>query len=57
MPIYNDNPLSPLMHKHSHGNFILKFKIDMPNKLSTEQKKKLTQILEEQWKQYYKFEY
>lgn len=25
MPIYNDNPLSPLMMDHDRGNFILKF--------------------------------
>jgi len=34
MPIYNDNPLSPLMHNHTHGNLILRFKIQMPQKLS-----------------------
>lgn len=27
MPIYNENPLSALMHKHTRGNLILKFTI------------------------------
>ena len=30
MPIYNDDPLSPLMMNHSRGNFILTFQIEFP---------------------------
>lgn len=31
MPVYNDNPLSALVHNHTRGNLILKFTIEMPN--------------------------
>ena len=34
MPIYNDDPLSPLMMNHERGNFILKFQIEFPKSLS-----------------------
>ncbi len=30
MPIYNDDPLSPLMMNHSRGDFILTFQIEFP---------------------------
>ena len=30
MPIYNDDPLSPLMLNHTRGNFILTFQIEFP---------------------------
>ena len=30
MPIYNDDPLSPLMMNHARGNFILTFQIEFP---------------------------
>jgi DnaJ-class molecular chaperone len=33
MPIYNENPLSPLINNYKRGNLILKFTIDMPNSL------------------------
>jgi len=35
MPIYNEDPLSPLMMNHSRGNFILTFQIDFPQSLSS----------------------
>ena len=30
MPIYSDNPLSPLMMNHDRGNFVLKFHVKFP---------------------------
>ena len=30
MPIYNDDPLSPLMHNNKRGDLIVKFNIEMP---------------------------
>lgn len=45
MPIYNDNPLSALVHSHTRGNLVLKFRIDMPNSFSDEQRNKLVAIL------------
>ena len=35
MPIYNDDPLSPLMMNHTRGNFVLTFQIEFPQSLST----------------------
>ena len=35
MPIYNDDPLSPLMMNHSRGNFILTFAIEFPTSLTS----------------------
>jgi len=35
MPVYNDDPLSPLMMNHSRGNFILTFTIEFPKSLSS----------------------
>jgi len=46
MPIYNDNPLSALVHNHSRGNLILKFCIEMPNAFSDAQRNKLVEILD-----------
>ena len=46
MPIYNDDPLSPLMMNHSRGNFILTFQIEFPQSLSSEQKSVIGSILE-----------
>ena len=34
MPVYNDDPLSPLLMNHDRGNFVLKFQIEFPKKLS-----------------------
>jgi len=34
MPVYNDDPLSPVMMNHSRGNFILTFQIVFPSSLS-----------------------
>ncbi len=34
MPIYNDDPLSPLMMNHSRGDFILTFQIEFPQSLT-----------------------
>ena len=45
MPIYNDNPLSPLMMDHERGNFILKFQIEFPCSLSDTQKNRLVAVL------------
>lgn len=45
MPIYVDDPLSPLLNAHARGNFILKFKIEMPNSLTDEQRNNLKQVL------------
>ena len=45
MPIYNDNPLSPLMMDHDRGNFILKFQIEFPCSLSDTQKNRLVAVL------------
>ena len=47
MPIYNDNPLSPLMMDHERGNFILKFQIEFPCSLSDTQKNRLVAVLGE----------
>lgn len=38
MPIFNDDPLSPLMMNHTRGNFILTFQIEFPTSLSHAQK-------------------
>ena len=46
MPIYNDDPLSPLMMNHTRGNFILTFQIEFPNSLSSSQKEIVGSILE-----------
>ena len=48
MPIYNDDPLSPLMMNHSRGNFILTFQIEFPQSLSSAQKEVVGSILEPQ---------
>ena len=45
MPIYKDDPLSPLLNAHARGNFILKFKIEMPNSLTDEQRNGLKAVL------------
>ena len=45
MPIYDDDPLSPLMHREKRGNFILKFQIELPSSLSDEKRTQLTEIL------------
>lgn len=45
MPVYNDNPLSALMHNHSRGNLILKFTIEMPNSFTDEKRNALVDIL------------
>ena len=47
MPIYNDDPLSPMMMDHDRGNFILKFQIEFPTSLSDEQKDRLVCVLED----------
>ena len=46
MPIYNDDPLSPLMMNHSRGNFILTFQIEFPKQLTSQQKQIVGSILE-----------
>ena len=46
MPIYNDDPLSPLMMNHDRGNFILTFQIEFPQSLSSAQKAIVGSILE-----------
>ena len=46
MPIYNDDPLSPLMMNHSHGDFVLMFQIEFPKKLSQDKKDIVASILE-----------
>ena len=46
MPIYNDDPLSPLMMDHDRGNFILTFQIEFPQSLSNAQKCTIGSILE-----------
>lgn len=45
MPIYNDDPLSPLMHNHSRGDFVLKFEIELPRSLSDTQREQLSAVL------------
>ena len=47
MPIYNDDPLSPLMREHDRGDFILKFQIEFPSSLSDEQKDRLVHVLDD----------
>jgi hypothetical protein len=47
MPIYNDDPLSPLMMNHSRGNFVLKFCVKFPT-LNSEQKERLINVLNEE---------
>ena len=34
MPIYNEDPLSALMHDHARGNFILTFQIEFPTNIT-----------------------
>lgn len=46
MPVYNDNPLSALMHNHGRGNLILKFSIEMPNSFSDSKRNQLVEILD-----------
>lgn len=46
MPIYNDDPLSPLVMNHSRGNLILTFQIEFPQSLSAGQKAVIGSILE-----------
>jgi len=46
MPIYNDDPLSPIMLNHSRGNFILTFAIEFPTSLNNAQKSVVGSILE-----------
>jgi DnaJ-class molecular chaperone len=46
MPIYNDDPLSPLMMNHTRGNFILTFQIEFPKQLTSQQKQVVGSILE-----------
>lgn len=46
MPIYNEDPLSPLMMNHERGNFILTFQIEFPTSLSSAQKQIVGSILE-----------
>ena len=48
MPIYNDDPLSPMMMDHDRGNFILKFQIEFPSSLSDQQKDRLVCVLEDE---------
>jgi len=45
MPVYNENPLSALMHNHSRGNLILKFTIEMPNSFTDDKRNALVEIL------------
>ena len=45
MPIYKDDPLSPMLLDHDRGDFILKFKIEFPSSLSTEKKERLVAVL------------
>jgi DnaJ-class molecular chaperone len=44
MPIYSDDPLSPLMMNHQRGNFVLKFHVHFPA-MTSEQKEKLVAAL------------
>lgn len=46
MPVYNDNPLSALMHNHSRGNLVLKFCIEMPSCFSDAKRNALVEILD-----------
>lgn len=46
MPIYNEDPLSPLVMNHSRGNLILTFQIEFPQSLSSDQKQVIGSILE-----------
>jgi DnaJ-class molecular chaperone len=45
MPIYNDDPLSPLMHNNKRGDLIVKFNIEMPQSLSSATRDKLVEVL------------
>lgn len=45
MPVYNENPLSALMHNHSRGDLILRFSIEMPKSFSDDIRSKLVEIL------------
>jgi hypothetical protein len=45
MPVHNDDPLSPLLHIHTRGNLILKFRIEMPHSLTDSQRTELVEIL------------
>jgi DnaJ-class molecular chaperone len=44
MPIYNEDPLAPLMMNHARGNFILKFQVTFPM-MTSDQKDRLTAVL------------
>ena len=45
MPVYNEDPLSAVVHSHSRGNLILKFTIQMPNSFTDSQRTELVEIL------------
>ena len=45
MPVYSDDPLSPVMMNHSRGNFILSFQIEFPQSLSNAQKAACNEVL------------
>lgn len=45
MPIYNDDPLSPLLHNNGRGNFVLQFQIEMPHSLSDSQRQQMSAVL------------
>jgi DnaJ-class molecular chaperone len=45
MPIYNEDPLSPLMHNNRRGDLIVKFTIEMPQSLSSATRDKLVEVL------------
>ena len=47
MPIYSDNPLSPLMMNHDRGNFVLKFHVQFPV-MSSEKREKLVAALSQE---------
>jgi DnaJ-class molecular chaperone len=45
MPIYNDNPLSPLLASNQRGNLVLRFTIEVPKSFRDEQRQRLVEIL------------
>lgn len=45
MPVYNDDPLSAVVHSHTRGNLILKFTIQIPHSFTDSQRTELVEIL------------
>lgn len=47
MPILNNNPLSPMLLNHTHGDFFLQFSIVFPQEMPSAKTAALCKVLEE----------